>query len=89
MIQSLIVLLILALILYLIWFIVGKFITGNAAPDHWDYSGPDPAVIRAQHVQAAAPHAMKEAKVSGPSQLNETPDPKWERVKKEIKSEII
>ena len=32
---------------------------------------------------------MKEAKVSGPSQLNETPDPRWERVKKEIKSEII
>ena len=29
MIQSLIVLLILALILYLIWFIVGKFITGT------------------------------------------------------------
>ena len=29
MIQSLIVLLILALVLYLIWFIVGKFITGT------------------------------------------------------------
>ena len=32
---------------------------------------------------------MKEARVSGPSQLNERPDPKWERIKKEIKSEII
>ena len=32
---------------------------------------------------------MKEAKVSGPSQVNETPDPKWERVKKEVKSEIM
>ena len=32
---------------------------------------------------------MKEAKVSGPSQLNVRPDPKWERVKKEIKSEIL
>ena len=31
----------------------------------------------------------KEAKVSGPSQANETPDPKWERVKKEVKSEIM
>jgi len=30
-----------------------------------------------------------EAKVSGPSQLNETPDPKWERVKREVKSEIM
>ena len=30
-----------------------------------------------------------EARVSGPSQLNERPDPKWERVKREIKSEII
>jgi hypothetical protein len=29
MIQSLIILLILALVLYLIWFIVGKFITGT------------------------------------------------------------
>ena len=32
---------------------------------------------------------MKEGKVSGPSQLNERVDPKWERVKKEIKSEIL
>ena len=32
---------------------------------------------------------MKEAKVSGPSQANETPDPKWERVKREIKAEIM
>jgi hypothetical protein len=32
---------------------------------------------------------MKEAKVSGPSQLNVTPDPKWERVKREVKAEIM
>ena len=30
-----------------------------------------------------------EAKVSGPSQANETPDPKWEKVKREVKSEIM
>ena len=33
--------------------------------------------------------SMKEGKVSGPSQANETTDPKWERVKKEVKSEIM
>ena len=32
---------------------------------------------------------MKEARVSGPSQLNERPDPRWERVKREVKSEIL
>jgi len=31
----------------------------------------------------------KEAKVSGPSQLNVEPDPKFERVKREIKADIL